>query len=121
MLGRGGVANAGGTLEDVLLELIGAVVDALGSLRAGQRAVDAARGFGGVPSQERAFVQQKHPSPVLQNRVRRGQAGESASYDDDLVGHCRGLSSECVFGGGGRCFVVLFHRTAAWARARAKG
>ena len=57
VLGRGGVAHAGGTLEDVLLELISAVVDALGSLRAGQRAVDAARGFGGVPSQEWAFVQ----------------------------------------------------------------
>ena len=110
MLGRGGVAHAGGTLEDVLLELISAVVDALGSLRAGQRAVNAARGFGGVPSQEGAFVQQKHPSPVLQNRVRRGQPGESASYDDDLVGHCRALSllSLC-FGGGGRCVVVLFH------------
>lgn len=52
MRGRGGVAHTGGTLEDILLELVARVVDALGGLRAGQRAVDPAGGFSAVTTQE---------------------------------------------------------------------
>lgn len=86
---RGGVTHAGGALQDILLELIGRVVDALGGLRARQRPVDSARRFRGVASQEGALVEQEHPPAVFQHGVRRGEASEAASDDDDLFSHAR--------------------------------
>ena len=82
-----GVTHAGGASDDVRLELVRGIVDALGSLRAGRRAVNAAGGLGGVAAQEGALVQEQHAPAVLQHGVRGGQPREAAADDDDLLAH----------------------------------
>ena len=84
---RLGVAHAGGALDDVRLELVGGILDALGGLRARQRAVDAGGGLGAVAAEEGAFIQEEDAPAVLQHGVRGGQPREAAADDDDLLAH----------------------------------
>ena len=101
---RLGVAHAGGALDDVRLELVGGILDALGGLRARQRAVDAGGGLGAVAAEEGAFIQEEDAPAVLQHGVRGGEAGEAAPDDDDLFFHVvRGVRTGSV--GGCRCAV----------------
>jgi hypothetical protein len=99
---RLGVAHAGGALDDVRLELVGGILDALGGLRARQRAVDAGGGLGAVAAEEGAFIQEEDAPAVLKHGVRGGEAGEAAPDDYDLFFHLvRGVRTESV--GGCRC------------------
>lgn len=99
---RLGVAHAGRALDDVRLELVGGILDALGGLRARQRAVDAGGGLGAVAAEEGAFIQEEDAPAVLQHGVRGGEAGEAAPDDDDLFFHLvRGVRTGSV--GGCRC------------------
>ena len=111
MLRGGGVSDAGGTPDDVRLELIGGVLDALGGLRARERAVDAGGGFRAVAAEEGAFIPKEHAAAVLEPGVRRREAGEAASDDDDLLAH---LDARVEARGEVR-------RVKNWARAGARG
>lgn len=85
--GGGGVADSGGTPDDVSLELVRAVLDAGLGLRAGQRAVDSGRRLGAVAAQKGAFVEEHDAAAVLEDGVRGGEPREASADDDDLFGH----------------------------------
>ena len=85
--GGGGVADSGGTPDDVSLELVRAVLDAGLGLRAGQRAVDSGRRFRAVAAQKGAFVEEHDAAAVLEDGVRGGEPREASADDDDLFGH----------------------------------
>ena len=119
------MTHAGGTLQNVLFELVRRVVDALRGLRPRQRAVNAARGFGRVTPQEGALVEQKHAAAVFQDCVCRGEAGEATADDDDLFAHSAwfGLLYAAVSGCPRRRVCCLLHnrkRVAAATDARVK-
>ena len=102
MLGGRGVSHARGAFDDVCFELIRGVHDALRGLRARGRAVDSARGFRGVSTEEGAFIQKEHTPTVLEHGVRRAEAGEAAADDDNLLAH-RGCEGKSQGRGARRC------------------
>ena len=87
MRGGGGVADSGGTPDDISFELVRAVVDAGLGLRAGQRAVDSRRRLCAVAAQKGAFVEEQDAAAVLEDGVRGGEPREASADDDDLFGH----------------------------------
>lgn len=85
--GGGGVADSGGTPDDISFELVRAVVDAGLGLRAGQRAIDSRRRLCAVAAQKGAFVEEQDAAAVLEDGVRGGEPREASADDDDLFGH----------------------------------
>ena len=87
---RLGVPNARRALDDIVFKLISAVGDVQPRLRLRQRSVNPTRRLRAVSAQEGTFVEQHDARAVFDDGVRRGQARETTTDDDDLISHVDG-------------------------------